>query len=104
MKAYHTQEFWLQVQEEFEENPSHFLCWASDTFERAFILNDIAAKNYFGDLAETFLNEQPQWAKHFKAIKCYCLLFKAHDYRTTNALRRQLRKEFVDWTIQQFNN
>lgn len=97
-------QFWLQVQKEFEENPSHFLCWASDTFERAFTFGNIAAKSYFADLAETFLNKHPQWAARFESLKNHCLLFKTHDpANTPNSLRQQLRKEFVDWTIQQFN-
>jgi len=99
-----TKEFWLQVQEEFEENPSHFLCWASDTFERAFTLSNINAENYFADLAETFLNEHPQWAACFKSLNNYCLLFKTRDpANTPNSLRQQVRKEFVDWMVQKLN-
>jgi len=97
---YKTKEFWLQVQKEFEENPSQFLCWASKTFANVFESKDMLVKDYFSDMAEKFLKEQPEWVVFFTALRNYCLLFKAHDpVGTTCELRQQLRKAFVDWTI-----
>lgn len=104
-QQYKTKEFWLQVQKEFKEQKSTFLCWGSDTFADIFESGDVLARDYFKDMVEKFFKEQPQWTVHFKVSTNFHILFSAHKPMTIrNYLRTQIREEFVDWMVKTTSN
>jgi hypothetical protein len=97
----HTQEFWLQVQQEhLDAPPTHaeYLCNSSETFRSAWLNPN--KQGEIRDRAALFIEHDSHWQPLIALFHTSVVLFHAtKDDALDPVSRRELRAQFIEWNI-----